>query len=80
MNTTASSLVLTNGAVSQMLLKAGGQELQNECNKYVQQNGDVKEWDFATTGPGKLKCKNVVHTVGSNYNGGSGRKVYVVTI
>ena len=76
-NTTASSLVLSNGAVSNSLLKAGGQGLQDKCTAYVQQNGNVKEWTFATTGPGNLTCKHVIHTVGGGYNGpgGSAEKV-----
>ena len=77
MNTTASSLVLSNGAVSNSLLKAGGQGLQDVCTAHVQQHGNVKEWSFATTGPGNLKCKHVIHTVGANHNGpgGSAEKV-----
>ena len=37
----------------------------------------MKEWNFATTGPGNLKCKRVIHTVGDSYNGpgGSAEKV-----
>ena len=71
-NTTSSSLILTNGAVSNSLLKAGGQRLQDECTAHVQQHGNVKEWSFATTGPGNLKCKHVIHTVGGSYNGAGG--------
>ena len=71
-NTTASSLVLSNGAVSNSLLKAGGQRLQDECTAHVQRDGALKEWSFATTGPGNLKCKHVIHTVGGSHDGAGG--------
>ena len=71
-NTTASDLLLNRGAVSKSLLKAGGQGLQDECTAHVQRHGNVKEWSFATTGPGNLKCKHVIHTVGGGYNGAGG--------
>ena len=41
--------------------------LQDECTAHVQQHGNVKEWSFATTGSGNLKCKYVIHTVGGSY-------------
>ena len=71
-NTTASDLLLNRGAVSKSLLKAGGQRLQDECTAHVQRHGNVKGWSFATTGPGNLKCKHVIHTVGSNHDGAGG--------
>ena len=76
-NTIASNLILNRGAVSNSLLKAGGQGLQDECTAHVQEHGNVKGWSFATTGPGNLKCKHVIHTVGDSYNGpgGSAEKV-----
>ena len=32
----------------------------------------MKVWSFATTGPGNLKCKYVIHTVGGNHDGAGG--------
>ena len=71
-NTAASSLDLKHGAVANSLRAAGGPKLQEECTQYTQANGDVKEWQFATTRGHKLKCKHVIHTVGDNYSGQGG--------
>ncbi|KAK3598393.1 hypothetical protein CHS0354_019796 [Potamilus streckersoni] len=58
-NTVAKSLDLTHGAVSQSLLKQGGQSLQDECKKKYP-NG-IRDGDIAVTGGGKLDCKIVCH-------------------
>ena len=71
-NTAASSLDLRNGAVANSLQVAGGPKLQEECTQYTQANGDVKEWQFATTRGHTLKCKHVIHTVGDSYDGQGG--------
>ena len=76
-NTTSASLDLSNGAVAQSLLKAGGPALQDECTKYNRANGDVAVWNIATTGGAGLKCKHVIHTVGSQYDGAASQQVKV---
>ncbi|KAK3598397.1 hypothetical protein CHS0354_019800 [Potamilus streckersoni] len=58
-NTTSYSLDLTNGTVSQSLLKTGGQILQEEC-KMKYPNG-IKDGDIAVTRGGKLDCQIVCH-------------------
>ena len=74
-NTASNDLNLNNGAVAKSLLKAGGQVLQDECTSYVTQNGNLSAGDVVVTGPGKLSCKKVVHTVGMLYNGSQSEKV-----
>ena len=71
-NTAASDLDLRHGAVANSLRNAGGAKLQEECTQYTQANGDVNVWEFVTTRGHKLKCKHVVHTVGTNYDGQGG--------
>lgn len=71
-NTAASNLDLSYGAVANSLRNAGGSELQEECTQYTQANGDISLWNFATTQGHKLKCKHVIHTVGANYDGHEG--------
>lgn len=77
-NTTASDLDLRHGGVANSLRKVGGPKLQEECTQYTQANGNVQTWEFATTQGHKLKCKHVIHTVGTNYDGpgGMAEKVY----
>ena len=72
-NTAASSLDLSQGAVANSLRISGGPKLQEECTQYTQANGDVKVWGFVTTRGHQLKCKHVIHTVGANYDGQGGR-------
>ena len=74
-NTASNDLNLNNGAVAKSLLKAGGQALQDECTSYVSQNGNMSAGGVVVTGPGKLPCKRVVHTVGMLYNGSQSEKV-----
>jgi poly [ADP-ribose] polymerase 10/14/15 len=69
-NTTSQDLDLSQGAVAKSLLQAGGAKLQDSCTQYIKTRGDhIPIWDIATTGPGKLQCKHVIHTVGGNYDG-----------
>ena len=74
-NTTNASLDLSLGAVAQSLFKAGGPALQDECTAYQRTNGDVAEWDIATTAGADLKCKHVIHTVCSEYDGAASEQV-----
>lgn len=53
--------------MSKHILAKGGQALQDKCNKYVSINGNVKVGDIAVTGPGKISCKHIIHTVGAEY-------------
>ena len=74
-NSASGSLDLSSGAIAKGLLKAGGSALQDECNKYRSQNGDVPVWNIATTGGAGLKCEHVIHTVGGQYNGAASEMV-----
>ena len=70
-NTTNTDLNLSQGAVSLALLKAGGKGLQQECD----QKAPIKVGDVASTGPGKLPCRSVFHTVVTKYNKKPAEKV-----
>ena len=59
MNTSNPNLDLSQGAVARVLLKAGGQSLQQECDEVSPITVD----DVAITGPGNLPCQYVLHTV-----------------
>ena len=53
------------------LLKVGGQELMNECQKI----GSLQTGNIASTGPGKLDCKRVYHVRASSWDNGKGALV-----
>jgi len=67
-NSVGSDLVLKNGAVSRAFLKAGGQEIQNECSDYIASHGCLSVAGVVLTKPGAIPCKNIIHTVGSTYS------------
>ena len=67
-NTTSNDLVLSIGAVSNSILKAAGQTIQDECSKHVSNNGRLQAGDVVVTGAGNLACKHIIHTTGSNYD------------
>ena len=68
MNTVSNDLVLSNGAVSRSILRAGGPVLQDECNQYISSNGKPQIGGVVVTGPGNIPCKHIIHTVGAKYN------------
>lgn len=68
-NTCGSDLVLKNGAVARSFLKAGGQALQDECNAYISQHGQIPVGGVILTKPGAIPCLGIIHTVGREYTG-----------
>ena len=68
-NTTNTKLDLSSGAVSQLLLKLGGPDLQAECNK----KGSISVGEVAVTGGGKLECRHIFHVVIPRYDGPEGQ-------
>ena len=61
-------------------LKAGGQDLQDECTAYVRKNGAVPYGDVVVTRPGAIPCSRIFHTVGPVYNGKASEKVMTLYI
>ena len=60
--------------MSKHLLARGGEMLQHECYRYVSDKGNVRAGDIAVTGPGKIPCKYIIHTVGAEYDFSDGSK------
>ena len=75
MNSASSDLDLRNGAIAKSMLKAGGQALQDECSSYIAKHGKVSNGGVVATGPGKMPCKKIIHTVGIPYDGKNSEKV-----
>ncbi|KAM6978444.1 poly(ADP-ribose) polymerase family member 14-related sequence 1 [Tautogolabrus adspersus] len=58
-----------NGGLSGALLKAAGPQLQVECDKLINLNGQLKVGDSVITGAGgQLSCKKVIHAVGPTFD------------
>ena len=56
------------GGLAAAILRAGGQQIQDECDNYVKNNGSVLEGHVMVSTPGRLACKKVVHAVGPKWD------------
>ncbi|XP_041355434.1 protein mono-ADP-ribosyltransferase PARP14-like [Gigantopelta aegis] len=58
-NSTNTTLNLTEGDISQAILSAAGPDIVKECQRYS--NG-INDWGIAVTSGGKINCKKIYHT------------------
>jgi O-acetyl-ADP-ribose deacetylase (regulator of RNase III) len=68
----ANSHLAHGGGVAGAIVRAGGDMIQEESNRIVRDNGPVPVGGAVATGPGRLPCKAVIHTVGPRW--GEGRE------
>ncbi|XP_078735513.1 protein mono-ADP-ribosyltransferase PARP14-like isoform X1 [Lampetra fluviatilis] len=62
------------GGLAKDLLKAGGQDLQDESNRKVRLNdGPFQEGQAVMTGPGSLPCRAVIHAIGPRWDASRSR-------
>ena len=69
-NSSSRDLQLTRGAVSQSLLKNGGNIIQEECQQNAP-NG-LQFGDVVMTSGGNLNCRYIVHGACCSWDGGQG--------
>lgn len=74
-NTTGKDLILSHGAVSQSILNAAGQQIQDECKANMPPN--FKYGDIVETRGHQLPVQRVYHGACSNWDGGTGSCVQV---
>ena len=60
----ANSLLMHGGGVARAIAKAGGEIIDRESQKWIEEKGPVTHQSPAFTSAGKLPCKYVIHAVG----------------
>jgi len=66
----ANTSLLGGGGVDGAIHRAGGKEILDECREIRNRQGGCKVGEAVITTAGKLKAKNVIHTVGPRWNDG----------
>ncbi len=66
----ANSFLAHGGGVAGAIVRRGGDIIQEESNRLVEEKGPVLVGEAAITGPGRLPCKAVIHAVGPQWGEG----------
>ena len=56
------------GGLAAAIVRAGGQEIQARCDKFVQDHGPLLEGRTLVTPAGRLPCESIIHTVGPKWD------------
>ena len=62
----ANSHLQHGGGVAGVIVRQGGQAIQQESDAWVRAHGPVSHTEPAYTSAGRLPCKYVIHAVGTN--------------
>ena len=63
----ANKNLLHGGGVAGAIVSAGGIAIQDECSKFIRDNGSLFEGEVATTNAGSLPCRRIIHAVGPQW-------------
>ena len=56
------------GGVAGAISNAGGPAINKESKAYIKEHGRIPDGQVGVTGPGKLRCRYVIHAVGPRWN------------
>ncbi|CAC5424295.1 Protein mono-ADP-ribosyltransferase PARP15 [Mytilus coruscus] len=62
------------GGLAKVLITKGGKSIQDECDLFISNSGQLSEGECYCSKPGTLKCQMIVHAVGPSWQGGSNRE------
>ena len=60
------------GGVAGAISRAGGLEIDSESREYVKKHGTIPTGQVGVTGPGRLRCRYVIHAVGPKWDNSKG--------
>ncbi|XP_077305919.1 protein mono-ADP-ribosyltransferase PARP14-like [Lithobates pipiens] len=55
------------GGLAKAILDAAGHKLQDDCDQIIRKDGKLSTGDSVITDAGKLPCKQIIHTVGPQW-------------
>lgn len=55
------------GGLAGAIVRVGGQQIQDECDKYIRENGDLQTGEVIDTDSGTLPCQRIIHAVGPRW-------------
>jgi len=67
----ANSSLMGGGGVDGAIHRAGGPEILAECRRIVEEHGPLPAGEAVITTAGRLPCRQVIHTVGPRWRGGT---------
>ncbi len=70
----ANSHLVHGAGVAGAILRRGGQQIQDESNRWVREHGPVSHAEPAYTSAGKLPCRYVIHAVGPVWGESNGQE------
>lgn len=68
----ANNILAGGGGVDGAIHRAAGPSVADECKKWVKAHGKLPTGEAMITGAGELSAKNIIHTVGPVWKGGTG--------
>ena len=67
----ANKALVHGGGIAGLIVKRGGEIIQSESDRWVEENGPITHLEPAYTTAGRLPCKKIIHAAGPIWGEGS---------